>query len=240
MGSASGGDSTNVGSASGGVADGGSTNTGGSFDSSSGAGGEPTAGAASGGAPSTTEVKFGFSCNGVADGSLAKWLSSQVIAMAGTWNDTSADVQLEQYTLNHEYRDWNEDIDDAIGGIFKGETWAQAANGDFDVRWRSAVTSIKRAWGSRDPALLNVRFAHEFNLAESQWKVRGDEADAFRDAWARFHGIFKEVLPTASLVWCPNDGTSGSLALDVRKAYPGGSYVDVICIDTYNQWPWVN
>lgn len=235
-----GGGSTNASAASGGTTSGGRTSTGGSAGSSNSTGGASTNAGASGVASNTAQIKFGFSCNGVEDGTLAEWLSSHTIAMAGTWNDTTAEVQTEQYTLGNGFGDWNKDIDDAIGGIFKGETWAQAANGDFDDRWRETVRAIKKAWGSRNPALLNVRFAHEFNLAESQWRVSGADVGSFRRAWTRFYGIFKETLPTASLVWCPNDGTSGSLDLDIRDAYPGNEFVDVICIDTYNQWPWVD
>jgi beta-mannanase len=102
------------------------------------------------------------------------------------------------------------------------------------------VASIKKNWAPRDPSLLNIRFAHEFNLDGSDWRVTGDDAENFKQAWRRFYRIFKANLPSASLVWCPNDGTSGDLELDIRDAYPGDDYVDVICIDTYNQWRWVN
>ena len=196
--------------------------------------------AVAGSTSSSSGVVFGFSCIGVADGTLAAWLSSHTVAMAGTWNEGTADDQLSQTTLRNEYGNWNKPIDVAIGAIFGDESWAQAAEGQFDARWSQAIDAMKSAWGTRDPALLKVRFAHEFNLDRSDWRVSGDEVNEFKQAWQRFYTIFKSRLPKASLVWCPNDGTSGSLGLDVRKSYPGSDYVDIICIDTYNQYPWVN
>ncbi|HET9953510.1 MAG TPA: glycosyl hydrolase [Polyangiaceae bacterium] len=188
------------------------------------------------------EVKLCFCCEGVVDGRLANWLQSGEVQCAGTWNDASAAVQEQQYTIQpeSEYGSWQKLLENAIGGIFENETWAQAANGEFDARWERTVGNIEKAWKTRDQSLLNVRFAHEFNLFDSQWRVTGSDAENFKQAWRRFHGIFKSHLPNASLVWCPNDGTSGTLDLDVRNAYPGDAYVDIIAIDTYNQWPWVN
>jgi hypothetical protein len=199
--------------------------------------------AESGAAPAIEQrsgILLGFSCNGVADGSLARWLGVESIALAGTWNDRAASDQIGQYSLLEEYASWNGSIDDAIGGIFGDETWQDAAAGAFDERWAQAVASLKRAWGGREQSSLYVRFAHEFNLEGSDWSVKGSEAEHFKIAWQRFHRILKASLPKASLVWCPNDGTSAKLQLDVRDAYPGSAYVDVIGIDTYNQWPWVD
>jgi hypothetical protein len=183
---------------------------------------------------------LGFSCSGVADGTLAQWLASHAVAMAGTWNDSTQGNQAAQASVSGEYGNWTGALDDAIGGIFEDDTWQQAAAGEYDARWTAAVTSLKRAWGTRDQSRLYVRFAHEFNLEGSQWRVTGADAEDFKHAWQRFHRILKGALPKASLVWCPNDGTSGSLDLDVRDAYPGDAYVDIVAIDTYNAWPWVD
>jgi hypothetical protein len=208
---------------------------------STGSGG---AGGAGGGTVVAAGIKLGFSVNGAADGSLAAWLTHHTMDCAGTWNDNAAETQTAQYSIqpSGDFGAWNRCLDLAVGGIFQsqGESWASAAAGAYDDRWRTAVAAIKSAWGARDPTLLNVRFAHEFNLKDSNWHVTGDDAANFKKAWARFHDIFKSALPSASLVWCPNDGTSSALNLDVRDSYPGNDQVDIIAIDTYNQYPWVD
>lgn len=37
-----------------------------------------------------------------------------------------------------------------------------------------------------------------------------------------------------------NDGTSAANELDVRDAWPGDGHVDVVCVDSYNWWPYAN
>src|SRR6185312_7440974 len=207
--------------------------------------GAATAGTGGGGGTTAAAgIKLGFSVNGIADGSLAAWLTHHTMDCAGTWNDNAAETQTAQYSIqpSGDFGAWNRCLDLAVGGIFQrqGESWASAAAGAYDDRWRTAVSAIKSAWGTRDPALLNIRFAHEFNLKDSNWRVTGDDADNFKKAWGGFHDILKAALPSASLVWCPNDGTSSLLNLDVRNSYPGNDQVDIIAIDTYNQYPWVN
>jgi hypothetical protein len=186
-------------------------------------------------------VALGFSCEGVTDGQLANWVQSHAVRVAGTWDD-SFDAQTGQWSVSGNYADWTNMLDLAVGGIYQkqGQTWAQAASGAYKSRWQTAIDQIASGWGSRDPALLNIRFAHEFNLTGSDWKVTGGDAANFKKAWVIFHDLLKAKLPTASLVWCPNDGTSGGLGLDIANAYPGSDYVDVIGVDTYNAWPWVN
>jgi len=221
---------------------GGGTATGGTGNTFSGTGGSNGANPGTGGGASSL-IKLGFSYAGVADGSLAAWLTHHRVEAAATWNDQK-DGQADQGTIQagKEYGQWDKLLDVAVGGIYTkdGETWAAAADGQFDDRWTAIVAALKRGWGTRDQALLHVRFAHEFNLEMSDWRVRGQDASSFKKAWGRFNAILKKELPKAQLVWCPNDGTSGSLGLDIGDAYPGGELVDVVCIDTYNQYPWVD
>lgn len=211
---------------------------------SGGSAAQNTGGSGSGATGSSTGlsgVTLGFSCVGVASGELAKQLRSGKIDMAGTWNDT-ADGQIEQWSISDEYKGWNKMIDVAVGGIYRqnGDSWAEAARGAYLDRWQKIIDNLASGWGSRDPSMLNIRFAHEFNLRESQWRVTGDDVENFKKAWIAFHELLKRKAPNSSLVWCPNDGTSGDLNLHIGDAYPGNDYVDVIAIDTYNSWPWVD
>lgn len=188
-------------------------------------------------------IALGFSCVGVANGELEQHLASGRIEVAATWNDAEVANQLGQDSLFYEYAAWDRMLDVAIGGIYPdaGDTWAAAAadtEGTYGERWSDALEAVARAWGDRDPALLHIRFAHEFNVASLPWAVTGEEVESFKLAWQRFAAIFRERLPEASLVWCPGAATSNALDLRVADAWPGDEYVDVVCIDWKNAWPW--
>ena len=183
----------------------------------------------------------GASGDGAANGTFGNWRGTKS-TIGGTWNDTY-DGQINQYAVQpgFEWGAWQGDLDVAVGAIFtaRGETWAAAANGAYDARWRAALGKLKSGWGART-GTLHIRFAHEFNGDWIPWKVRGTDAADFVATWKRFRALQKEILPRHLLVWCPNDGTSSSLGLDVRKAFPGAAYVDEMGVDSYNNWPWVN
>lgn len=193
------------------------------------------------GAHFSTGWKSGASGDGVADGSFGRW-RGQRVDIAGTWND-SFDAQTEQWTVQDgmEYGDWNRDLDVAVGGIYKdrGESWADAADGAYDDRWREALRELRSAWKGRDGTLY-IRFAHEFNGDWYPWSVTGDEVSDFTQAWARFHDLQEEILPEHRLVFCPNSETTADLDLDWRDAFPGAEEVDVVAVDFYNDWHWVD
>ncbi len=185
-------------------------------------------------------VLSGAAGDGVASGSFGAWRGAPV-TIAGTWND-GFEAQTQQWSIQRgaEYGSWDRDIDVAVGAIFKdrGETWAAAATGAYDARWRIALTSMKTAWGSRT-GTMHIRFAHEFNGDWVPWPVTGSAAPQFVATWKRFRALQREILPVHKLVFCPNDGTAGSLGLDWRAAFPGASYVDEMAVDSYNQYPYV-
>jgi hypothetical protein len=200
---------------------------------------DPNTGGGGGGGTSGGLAFHGMSGATAANGGDDAWIGKP-IDIAGTWNDTTPDGQINVYNIQpgNEYGSWNRAIDLSIGGIFGGETWAQAAAGNFDQRWQQSWTNIKKYWGSRDPSKLFVRFAHEFSGNWYNWKVTGSDTGNFIAAWKRMYAIKQSIMPLASLVWCPNDGTSGDLGLNVLDAWPGSAYVDVYGVDTYNHDPW--
>ena len=194
--------------------------------------------------PSTATSSWlsGASGDGASSGAFGTWRGS-AITVGGTWND-SLDAQTNQWSIQSgaEWGSWNGALDVAVGAIYKtsGETWAAAAAGAYDARWTTALNNIKKYWGTRDPANLYLRFAHEFNGSWTPWNVTGAETASFKTAWIRFHTLQTAILPTAHLVFCPNDGSTAALNLDWRNAFPGAAYVDVLSTDSYNQYPWVN
>jgi hypothetical protein len=188
----------------------------------------------------------GASGERVADGGFDHWRGSPA-GIAGTWADSDPASQREVYAIcGGDYSRWNRPLDLAVGGIFRsqGDSWAAAARGSYDARWRTLLTRIKQCWGSRDPGLLYLRFAHEMNLP-GDWQVRGGEEAAFRTAITRFSTLRYQIVPRAKIVLCPNDGTDGDLGgLDIRKLWPGKDshgrrVVDVYAVDSYNNWPHV-
>jgi hypothetical protein len=178
----------------------------------------------------------GASGSGVADGTFGTWRGTPV-SIAGTWNDTAtAQVLMCTIRPGFEYGAWDRDLDLAVGAIYRdhGETWPAAAKGAYDARWRTSLTAIRTAWGTRN-GTLHLRFAHEFNGDWVPWPVRGTQVDDFIAAWKRYRALQREILPAARLVFCPNDGSSPSLGLDWRDAFPGAAYVDETAVDSYNQ-----
>jgi hypothetical protein len=234
-----GGDSTPSAPRDGGAADGGGGNTqrdgGGAGVVSSPADGA-TSGRDSGIAVPAGSWLSGASGNGAVDGTFGRW-RGRPIDIGGTWADTSAEEQREVWSVRPgvgEWADFDGPLDIANGGIFpkEGESWGEAATGAYDERWRTSVSNIKAARAGK--GLTFIRFAHEFN-GDWYWPVTDATADDFKKAWIRFFTITREIFPEAKLSFCPNDGTT--VDLDVRNAFPGAEYVDVVCVDSYNWDP---
>jgi hypothetical protein len=175
------------------------------------------------------------------NGSFGTWRHAPV-TIGGDWeNDDAAQVTMTSICSGGQWSRWTKPLDLAVGAIEKGkgESWAQAARGAYDARWRRSWLKLKACWGDRKPADLYVRFAHEMNLGSMPWSVKaGEEAD-FVTAIKRFSNLRYQILPAAKIVLCPSDGTDAALELDVRKLWPGRDakgrpVADVYAIDTYN------
>jgi hypothetical protein len=185
-----------------------------------------------------SEWVSGASVDGDVD-DFAEWRGSPV-EISGTWADaqTSLQTELPQLRRGGEFADWERDLDFAIGAIGEGETWAEAADGAYDRRWRRSLTTMERLWGDR-PGTLYLRFAHEMNGDWYPWKVTADDRDDFITAWQRFRELQQEVFPEAQLVFCLTRESVGS-DIDWRETFPGPEYVDVLGVDYYNQYPYVD
>ena len=180
----------------------------------------------------------GASGTEVADGSFAAWRGSE-IDVAGTWIDNN-EAQVEVWPLlpDAEYSAWEKDLDVAVGAIGWDETWAEAADGAYDDRWRRSLEKIESLWNERDRGQLYLRFAHEMNGSWYPWKVTaGQEAD-FQAAWERYRALQVDLLPDAKLVFSVNR-ESVDTGTDWREFFPGEEQVDVFAVDYYNQHPHV-
>ena len=178
----------------------------------------------------------GAAGTGAASGAFGTWRGRD-LEIAGQWSDTNeAMVHLWGLGAGSEWANWNGPVDVAIGAISAGESWAQAAAGAYDARWRQSLANLKKLRGDR--GTVYIRFAHEMNSDWYPWSVDASEAQAFRSAWQRFRGLQEEIFPEAQLVFCVNR-ESVNTGIDWRKTFPGAEYVDVMSVDYYNQWPHV-
>ncbi len=165
------------------------------------------------------------------------WLASKSIGAVATWSDNSVDAQTHGYSLGagEEYGYFQGIVNLAVGGIFSGDSWANAASGSYVSRWTSALNTIKSKWGSRPPGNLHLRFAHEYNGDFSGWKVTNADIGNYIAAYRRWTDLQRSIIPGSLSCWSPNYGTSSMTSVDA--SYPGAAYVDVIGPDWYNGWP---
>jgi hypothetical protein len=193
--------------------------------------------------PKTGTWISGASSELAANGSFGRWRKAPV-QIGGTWdNGNQQQVKLESICAGGAWATWRRPLDIAVGAIDRrlGETWAAAAKGAYDERWNRSLARMKACWGSRNPANLYIRFAHEINLPDMPWHVKGGEEADFAAALTRFSYLRYAHLPTAHLVLCLNDGTNGELGIDIAKVWPGADakgrrVVDVYSVDTYNSY----
>jgi hypothetical protein len=192
--------------------------------------------ATDGGFPASTWLS-GAACQGILDDSFGKW-RGRTTEIAGTWCDDTADNQANCPSIGpgEEYGSWKLPLDVAVGGLdLSGgstENWKDAANGAYEDRWRKTLNKLKSSRSGKGTTY--IRFAHEFN-GDWYWPVTESRTADFKNAWIRFYNLKQEIFPEGKLAWSPNDDTT--INLDVRNAYPGSEYVDVIAVDSYNQDP---
>ncbi len=177
----------------------------------------------------------GAAGDGVTDGSFAAWRGTP-LGIAGTWADNNeAMVELWQIDSGGEFGDWDQALDIAIGAIGEGESWAAAADGAYDERWRASLTNMRDMWGDRTAPLF-IRFAHEMNGDWYDWSVDAGNHQDFIAAWRHFRALQQEIFPESKLVFAVNRESVGN-DIDWRETFPGAEYVDVMGVDYYNQYP---
>ncbi|WP_337062345.1 malectin domain-containing carbohydrate-binding protein [Kineococcus sp. G2] len=185
---------------------------------------------------SSGDWKSGASGVGAASGGFGAWRGSE-LEVSATWSDNNtAAANFWQLDKGAEFGAWNKDLDIAVGAFDRGESWAGAARGAYDARWRASLTTLKNKWGSR-PGTVYIRFAHEMNGNWYPWSVNSGNHQDFITAWKRYRAVQKEVFPASKLVFNVNRESVGN-GVDWRKTFPGAQYVDVMGVDYYNQYPY--
>ncbi|GAA4674681.1 glycoside hydrolase family 26 protein [Frondihabitans cladoniiphilus] len=179
----------------------------------------------------------GASGNGVTGGQFAEW-RGRPVDIAGTWSDDDTNsLHFWQLQKGGDYASWDKPLDIAVGAIDKGESWADAAEGDYDARWTQSLTTLK-SLRSGTTATTYIRFAHEMNGNWYPWQVNAGNYRDFMTAWKRYRAIQQAVFPESKLVFSVNRESVGT-GMDWTKYFPGKEYVDVLSVDYYNGPPGV-
>jgi hypothetical protein len=105
-------------------------------------------------------------------------------------------------------------------------------NGTYDSSITAWANSVK-AWGKP----FFFRWNWEMNGTWYSWGSQAKQNPAaYVAAWKHMHDVVVSHGATnVTWVWCPNTVFPGSTPLD--QLYPGDSYVDWTCVDTYNKGP---
>lgn len=184
-----------------------------------------------------------------ANGTFGTW-RGEPVRIVGTWSDSKdCSATVCSFSTSGDManvKGTSISLDIAVGAIWSGQSWSQAATGAYNGQWQQTLTALKNMIAAKgmDPSKVYIRFAHEMNGNWTDWRVAsGQEAD-FRAAIARFSSLRYSTFGDTNapkLVLCANDGTSGGMAnprnLMVKTDGLNRKVVDVYCIDTYNQYP---
>jgi hypothetical protein len=190
----------------------------------------------------------GASGRDAANGRYAAW-RGEPVRIGGAWANGDAE-QVQMFEICNPRGDWvrwTGPLDLAIGAIdvTRGETWAAAARGVYDARWRQHLERTKACWGARDPSQLFLRFAHNLNVQQVPWRVRHGEERDFVTALTRYSDLRYSIMPGLRIVLSPSDSTDPRLGgLDLRALWPGKdargrAVADVYGVDFYNRNPHV-
>ncbi|MDQ1288407.1 MAG: hypothetical protein QG622_1972 [Actinomycetota bacterium] len=162
------------------------------------------------------------------DGTFAAF-RGEPLGIVGVWSDTSAESQTSMGTLKA-YDDYVGEIDIAVGGLVRGETWAQAAAGRFVGRWTTAVRTIKAHRAGKGTTY--IRIAHEMNGDWMAWGVTSKNLAAFKKGYRLYASIIRKEFHEARITFSPNSGNHTDVSID--KLWPGDDITDVIGPDYYD------
>jgi hypothetical protein len=181
-----------------------------------------------------TGWKSGAAGDEARDGSFGTW-RGRPITVIGVWCDTTEQAQTDMTAVDR-YASFVGDMDVAVGGLVKGETWQEAASGAFVQRWTTAARNLRAKRAGK--GVTYIRIAHEMNGKWFDWSVDSTNLAAYKQAYRLYASIIRKEFPEARLTWSPNGGNHADVSIDAM--YPGADVVDVIGPDIYDGWPTVD
>jgi len=165
------------------------------------------------------------------DGSFATF-RGKPLGVVAVWSDTTVEAQTNMDSVDN-YADFDGQMDIAVGGLVRGETWAQAAAGAFVGRWTTAISNIKAKRAGKGTTF--IRIGHEFNGDWMPWGVNAANLADYKKGYRLYAGIVRKEFPDAKLTWSPNGGNHNTLTME--QMWPGDDVVDVIGPDDYDGYP---
>ncbi len=130
--------------------------------------------------------------------------------------------------------------------------WTDFNNGDFDADYTTMANNMKALIDAagRSYTSIVIRLGWEMNGDWYAWSVCNEVA-AFKNAWARAHGLMTAVMPGLRFDFSParpyvGYNASGgrfnyltSAGVDMAGFYPGDDYVDYISVSHHDAHPFV-
>jgi Glycosyl hydrolase family 26 len=159
------------------------------------------------------------------------WRGEPIGAVA-VWSDTDAEAQTSLSAVAA-YDAFVGDLDVAVGGLVRGETWQEAATGAFVPRWTEAMRNLRAMRAGK--GITYVRIAHECNGDWMAWGVNATNLAAYKAGYRLYASIVRKEFPEARLTWSPNGGNHTDVSID--QLYPGDDVVDVVGPDIYDGYP---
>lgn len=167
-----------------------------------------------------------------ANGSFGTW-RGEISKFAATWVNT-----IDMWTLQpgFELANWDGAIDLAAN-VPDWQGWAAEAAGIHDGYWRAFGQNLKKYRGNKSGTTY-MRIYHEgVGGAWYPWSVFSADLANFKTAWVRTAEVIRSEFPQVKMM-LGAAAASGGARVNVADAWPNG--VDVLSIDTYNEYPWVN
>ena len=113
-----------------------------------------------------------------------------------------------------------------------GATVEGCIAGSYDDQWRTFAATMNRTGLAAQGTI--IRLGWEFNNQSPQWGSPAQFAACFRQIQATVSAI----APGLVWDWNVNRGPSSQMPGDsVLQAYPGNQYVNLIGVDSYDDWP---
>jgi hypothetical protein len=114
-----------------------------------------------------------------------------------------------------------------------GGSLQECATGAYDGKWREMATNFKNSGMAGETI---VRLGWEMNGDWYAWSAH--DPSAFAACFRKVVTAAESVAPELRWDWTVNRGPGQSVT-DAAKAYPGDAYVDIVGIDSYDQFPGV-
>jgi hypothetical protein len=171
--------------------------------------------------------------------------SANAAAGFGAWRGHRVDVSVlwpnrenwSDFTEpNSLYSNWaNESYTKVLGiplfpeGI--GDTAAECIEGVYNPDWENFARTMEASGLAAQGTV--IRLGWEFNL-HSDWGT----AEQFAACWRDVVTTVKKLAPGLVWDWNVNRGSTEQMpGNNVLEAYPGNNYVNIIGIDSYDDWP---